>query len=73
MPDMIKGLLKMDPEAGLGMPGRMYIWERSDGKTMVSYRKPSSDFSKHSDEQLTAMGNKMDGAWNMITEEATKK
>lgn len=73
MPDMIKGLLQMDPEAGLGMPGRMYVWERSDGKTVVSYRKPSSDFSKHGDEKLTAMGNMMNGTWDMIAEEATKK
>lgn len=73
MPDMIKGLLQMDPGAGLGMPGRMYVWERSDGKTVVSYRKPSSDFSKHGDEKLTAMGNMMNGTWDMIAEEATKK
>ncbi|OYV80081.1 MAG: hypothetical protein B7Z60_07935 [Ferrovum sp. 37-45-19] len=72
MPDMIKGLLQMDPEAGLGMPGRMYVWERSDGKTVVSYHKPSSDFSKHGDEKLIAMGNMMNGTWDMIAEEATK-
>ncbi len=72
MPDMIKGLLQMDPEAGLGMPGRIYVWERSDGKTVVSYRKPTSDFSKHDDEKLTAMGNMMNGTWDMITDEATK-
>lgn len=71
-PDMGKMLLPMAPEAGLEMPGRIYVWERSDGKTVVSYRKPSSDFSKYGNEMLTKMGKDMDGMWNMVAEEAAK-
>lgn len=71
-PDMGKMLLPMAPEAGLEMPGRFYIWERADGKTVVSYYKPSSRFSKYSNEMLTKMGTDMDGMWSMIVEEATK-
>lgn len=70
--DMGKMLLPMAPEAGLEMPGRIYVWERSDGKTVVSYRKPSSDFSKYGNEMLTKMGKDMDGMWNMVAEEAAK-
>lgn len=71
-PDMGKMLMPMAPQAGLEMPHRFYIWERSDGKTVVSYRKPSSDFSKYGNEMLTKMGTDMDGMWNMFASEATK-
>lgn len=71
-PDMGKMLLPMAPEAGLEMPGRIYVWERGDGKTVVSYRKPSSDFGKYGNEMLTKMGKEMDGMWQMIVEEAAK-
>lgn len=71
-PDMGKMLLPMAPHAGLEVPHRFYVWERSDGKTVVSYRKPSSDFGKYGNEMLTKMGNDMDGMWNMVVSEATK-
>ena len=71
-PDMMKMLMPMAPEAGLEMPGRFYIWERNDGKTVVSYYKPSAGFSKYGNEMMTKMGNDMDGMWGMIVEEATK-
>lgn len=71
-PDTGKMLLPMAPEAGLEVPHRFYIWERSDGKTVVSYRKPSSDFSKYGNEMLAKMGTDMDGMWKMFVGEATK-
>lgn len=70
--EMGKMLLPMAPEAGMEFPGRFYIWERSDGKTVVSYRKPSSGLSTYGNEMLTKMGKDMDGMWNMIAEEAAK-
>lgn len=70
--DMGKMLIPMTPEAGLEMPGRFYIWERNDGKTVVSYYKPSLGFSKYGNEMITKMGKDMDGMWSMIVEEATK-
>jgi len=53
-PDMGKMLFSMKPEAGLEMPARIYIYERSDGKTVVSYYKPNyakygADFAKMDD------------------------
>lgn len=70
--EMGKMLLPMVPEAGLESPARFYIWERGDGKTMVSYRKPSSGFSTYGNEMVAKMGKDMDGMWQMIVEEAAK-
>lgn len=70
-PDVGKMLLPMAPEAGLEVPHRFYIWERSDGKTVVSYRKPSGDFAAYGNE-VAKMGNDMDGMWAAMVEEATK-
>lgn len=71
-PDMGKMLLPMAPEAGLEMPGRFHIWERADSKTVVSYYKPSTNFSKYGNEMIAKMGKDMDGMWSMIVDEATK-
>jgi uncharacterized protein (DUF302 family) len=71
-PDMGKMLMPMAPEAGLEMPGRFYIWERSDGKTVVSYYKPSTNFARYGNDMIAKMGKDMDGMWGMIVEEATK-
>lgn len=70
--EMGKMLLPMAPEAGMEFPGRFYIWERSDGKTVVSYRKPSSGLGTYGNEMLTKMGRDMDGMWSMFAEEAAK-
>lgn len=70
--DMGKMLLPMAPEAGMEFPGRFYIWERGDGKTVVSYRKPSSGLGTYGNEMLTKMGKDMDGMWNTIAGEAAK-
>jgi uncharacterized protein (DUF302 family) len=70
--DMGKMLLPMAPETGLEMPATFYVWERGDGKTVVSYRKPSGAFSTYGNEMVAKMGNDMDGMWAMMVEEATK-
>lgn len=71
-PDMGKMLMPMAPEAGLEMPGRFYIWERADGKTVVSYYKPSGGFRKYGNEMLAKMGSDMDMMWETFASEATK-
>jgi uncharacterized protein (DUF302 family) len=38
-PDMGKMVLTMHPEAGLEMPAKVYVFERGDGKTVMSYYK----------------------------------
>lgn len=71
-PDMGKMLLPMAPDAGLEFPGRYYVWERADGKTVVSYRRPSAALDTYGNEMLSTMGRDMDGMWDMIATEATK-
>ncbi len=38
-PDMGKMLLPMNPAIGLEMPARVYVYESSDGRVTVSFRK----------------------------------
>lgn len=71
-PEMGKMLLPMAPEAGLEMPGRFYIWERGDGKTVVSYYRPSAGFNKYGIDMIAKMGRDMDVLWSAMAEEATK-
>lgn len=70
-PDMGKMLLPMHPEAGLEMPGRIYVWERSDGKTVVSHYKASAGFSNYDAEEVKKMGDMMDMMVSQIVQKAT--
>jgi uncharacterized protein (DUF302 family) len=70
--EMGKMLMPMAPEAGLEFPGRFYIWERADGKTVVSYRKPSAGLGEYGNEMVTKMGRDMDGMWEKFATEAAK-
>jgi uncharacterized protein (DUF302 family) len=70
-PDMGKMLLPMHPEAGLEMPGKIYVWERPDGKTVVSYYKASSGFSNYDAEEVRKMGEMMDTSLSQIVQKAT--
>lgn len=70
-PDMMKTLLPAHPELGLEMPMRMYVWERADGKTVVSYRRPSALFSAYAPE-VAGMGPMMDTMFEQIARAATR-
>lgn len=71
-PDMMKSSLPAHPEIGLEMPMRFYVWERADGKTIVSYRKPSAIFGAYGQEDLTMMGEMMDGMLAQLAADATR-
>jgi len=71
-PDMGKMLLPMHPEVGLEMPGKVYVWERSDGKTVVSYYKSSPGFSSYGDEGVKKAGEMMDMMVSQIVQKATQ-
>ena len=71
-PDMGKMLLPMHPEVGLEMPGKVYVWERSDGKTVVSYYKSSPGFSSYGDEGVKKAGGMMDMMVSQIVQKATQ-
>ena len=70
-PDMMKMHLPAHPEIGLDMPMRIYVWERADGKTVVSYHRPSAVFAAYGPD-LKMMGDMMDGMFDQIAADATK-
>jgi uncharacterized protein (DUF302 family) len=70
-PDMMKTQLPAHPEIGLEMPMRIYVWERADGRTVVSYRRPSAAFAAYGPD-FKMMGDMMDGMFEQITADATK-
>lgn len=58
-PDMGKMVFEMNPEAGLEMPAKIYVYENKDGKTIMSYYKSNyaqynPEFSKV-DEMMSMM------------------
>lgn len=71
-PDMMKMILADNPEIGVEMPLKVYVYERADGRVVVSYRKPSSAFASYGKEMLTNAGQMMDMMLAEIAEEATK-
>ncbi len=70
-PDMMKMHLPAHPEIGLEMPMRIYVWERADGKTVVSYHRPSAVFAAYGPD-LKMMGGMMDPMFDQIVADATK-
>jgi len=70
-PDLLK-IMATDPEVGLEMPMKLYVYERTDGKTVVSYYKPSAGFARYGKDELKMMGQMMDKMYDEIVTEATK-
>ncbi len=71
-PDMLKMVFVSDPEAGLEMPHKVYIYERADGKTVVSYYKPSGGFNGYGKEHTSMAGQMMDKTLEEIVADGTK-
>jgi len=71
-PNMMKMLLPDNPEIGLEMPLKIYVYERADGKTVVSYSKLSAAFASYGKEPLTQAGQMMDMMLEEIAVEAAK-
>lgn len=71
-PAMMKETLPAHPEIGLEMPMRFYVWERPDGKTVVSYRKPSAIFAGYRSNDLEMMGQMLDGMFGQLATAAVK-
>ena len=71
-PDMMKMLLPDNPEIGVEMPLKIYVYERADGKVVLSYRKLSSAFASYGKEPLTKAGQMMDMMLGEIVDEAAK-
>lgn len=71
-PDMGKMTIVPNPESGLEMPARIYIWERGDGKTIVSYYRAAPAFTAYGKDHLKRAGEMMDKMLEEIVAEATK-
>ncbi len=71
-PDMGKMTIVANPESGLEMPGKIYVWERGDGKTVVSYYRAAPVFAAYGKENLKMAGEMMDTMLGEIVIEATK-
>ena len=71
-PDMLKMVMPSDPAAGLEMPHKIYVYERADGKAVVSYYKPSGGFGAYGKDQLKMVGEMMDKMLDEIVTDATK-
>ncbi len=71
-PDMGKMVLTNSPEAGLEMPARVYVYERADGKTVVSYYKPSGGFNGYGKDHTNMAGQMMDKMLEEIVADGTK-
>jgi uncharacterized protein (DUF302 family) len=71
-PTVGKKVFEQNHGAGLYMPLRVYVYEDKDGKTYVSYDKPSSllaQFDNQEINQTAAMlDQKLDGLVHMVTQ-----
>lgn len=68
-PDMMKMLLPGNPEIGLEMPLKIYVYERGEGETVLSYYKPSAAFASYGKAEP---GQMMDMMLEEIVTEAAK-
>ena len=71
-PDMGKMTVVPNPESGLEVPHRIYIWERGDGKTVVSYYRAAPVFAAYGKENLKQAGEMVDKMLDEIVSEVTK-
>ncbi len=65
-------LFAADPAAGFELPLKIYVFERNDGKTVVSYFKPSAGFSTYGNPELTKLGKELDDILEKVASEATR-
>lgn len=65
-------VLTNSPEAGLEMPARVYVYEGADGKTVVSYYKPSGGFNGYGKDHTSMAGQMMDKTLEEIVADGTK-
>lgn len=70
-PDMGKMLLPMNPAVGLEMPAKVYVYETSDGKVIVSYRRSAKQFAGYGPDVAKA-GEMMDMVLDQITSAVTR-
>lgn len=70
-PDMGKMLLPMNAAIGLEMPAKIYVYEASDGRVIVSFRKVARQFAAYGPEVGKA-GQMMDMMLDKVTSAAAQ-
>jgi uncharacterized protein (DUF302 family) len=66
-------LVENDPSAALALPFHIHLYEEADGKTVVSYYRPSSLFPLDADSRLQALGEEMDAAFQAVVRVASER
>ena len=70
-PDMGKMLLPMNAAIGMEMPAKIYVYETSDGKVVVSYRRGAKQFATYGPDVAKA-GEMMDMTLDTIASAVTQ-
>ncbi|MGH8067647.1 MAG: DUF302 domain-containing protein [Candidatus Entotheonellia bacterium] len=68
----LKTIVERDPAAALDVPIRIYVYERDDGRTVVSYYLPSATFAAHGEAEWHELGQELDDVLRQIVHMATK-
>jgi len=71
--DWAKLLLREDPAMGIVLPVRIYVYERADGTTVVTYQRPGAALDAHGHETLRALGAQLDDKLGAVVRQATVK
>lgn len=70
-PNVGKQAFSADPSVGLVIPVRVNVYEEN-GKTYVSYFKPSEEFASFNNQKVKMIGDKLDGKLQMMMKMISK-
>jgi len=71
-PNVGKQVFEKDPAAGLYLPLRVYIYQGSDGKTYLSYDKPSIVLKSFNNSSIDQTAGMLDQKLEMLTHMVTQ-
>ncbi len=69
-PDLGTPIFQKDPRAALEIPFKLLVLERSDGKVVISYKKPSLLLASY--KGLSSLGKRLDDLVGKLTDAAVK-
>lgn len=65
-------VFSVDPAAGLAIPIRLYIFENTDNKVIISYYKPSGLLAQYNNPKINMVGKMLDEKLEKLTTMASK-
>jgi uncharacterized protein (DUF302 family) len=71
--EWVQALVREDPALGIVLPVRLYVFEQSDGTTMVSYRRPGAELETHEREAVRSVVKQIDEKLEAIVQQATTR